>query len=55
MTYFPFNYHIGATASKMRIFNTDSENGQEIKVDKVHGMKNIQLFSDKLTTHYRCI
>ena len=29
MTYFPFNYHIGATASKMRIFNTDSENGQK--------------------------
>ena len=33
MTYFLFNYHIGATASKMRIFNTDSENGQESKQD----------------------
>ena len=29
--YFPFNYLIGATASKMQIFTTDSENGQESK------------------------
>ena len=31
MIYFPFNYHIGATASKMRIFNTDSGNDQECR------------------------